>query len=211
MLVELFWRSCFRIVTMACSDPGQHAMGSNGALVHTPAFWAFCRPKLPTLTLHSHPISVPRFRQFSQGRSLTRQREIAWGVKQCPLARGSEETHDLVHERTWYRILSSSSFRRSSIMVLRELGVSLAITIASHLPLRMREVVVLPPLGQGDERAEEWYRHYRAGHLEQCAVQVQHGTAAQSRPVPVAVCSPAQQLTLGLGIDTIWIAAVASP
>jgi hypothetical protein len=77
-------------------------------------------------------------------------------------------------------------------MALRELGVSLAITIASHL-------LVLLPLGQGDERAEEWYRHYRVGHLEQCAVQAQHGTAAQSRPVPVAVCSLSTAIDFDFG------------
>lgn len=115
MLVELFWRSCFGIVTMACSDPGQHAMGSNGPWYTHQLSGRFAAPNSPRW----RSIPIP-----SQG-SLTRQRDT--------LARGSEETHDLAHERTWYMILSSTSLRRSSIMALREMGVSLAITITSRL------------------------------------------------------------------------------
>lgn len=125
MLVELFWRSCFGIATMACSDPGQHAMGSNGPWYTHQLSGRFAAPNSPRsgAPFPSH-LSLSFLARAGQG-SLTRQRDT--------LARGSEETHDLAHERTWYMILSSTSLRRSSIMASREMGVSLAITITSRL------------------------------------------------------------------------------
>lgn len=71
---------------MACSDPGQHAMGSNGPWYTHQLSGRFAAPNSPRW--RSIPIPSQSFVP-SQG-SLTRHRDT--------LARGSEETHDLVHD-----------------------------------------------------------------------------------------------------------------